>query len=156
MDVFIGADIGTTGIRAGVYDEEFNLLGTGSGRSNVKRGAGGEIIQDADEIYTETAAAVNEAVRNAAVDPSNVACLSFDGQMAGVMGIDENWNAVTPYDSWLDTRCAEQVSRVSGQAHDLVVGDSCRGHFRRHGAAVVLIAEVETHLGIGRGVHGCH
>jgi xylulokinase len=121
MKIYIGADIGTTGIRAGVYDEDFNLLGSGSGKSNVKRGANGEIVQEADEIYSETAGAVREAIQNAAIEPSNVACLSFDGQMAGVMGIDESWNAVTPYDSWLDTRCAEQVSRISGQAHDLVV-----------------------------------
>ena len=33
MNVFIGADIGTTGIRAGVYDEDFNLIGSGSGSS---------------------------------------------------------------------------------------------------------------------------
>jgi xylulokinase len=121
MKVFVGADIGTTGIRAGVYDEAFNLLGSGSGKSLVKRGRSGEIIQDADEMYMETAAAVKEAVGKAGCDPEQVACLSFDGQMAGVMGIDEDWNALTPYDSWLDTRCSSQVSKISEKARDLVV-----------------------------------
>jgi len=121
MKAFIGADIGTTGIRAGVYDEEFNFIGSGSGSSLVKRGESGEIIQDADEIYTETARAVKAAVNDAGIAAGDVACLSFDGQMAGVMGIDEGWNALTPYDSWLDTRCSEQVAKISSAAHDLVV-----------------------------------
>ena len=121
MKAFVGADIGTTGIRAGVYDEEFKLIGSGSGSSLVKRGESGEIIQDADEIYTETARAVKAAVNDAGIAAGDVTCLSFDGQMAGVMGIDERWNAMTPYDSWLDTRCSEQVAKISSAAHDLVV-----------------------------------
>jgi xylulokinase len=121
MKAFVGADIGTTGIRAGVYDEEFNLIGTGSGSSLVKRGKAGEIIQEADDIYTETARAVHDAVKDAGVAAGDVACLSFDGQMAGIMGIDGNWNALTPYDSWLDTRCSKQVAAISAKAHDLVV-----------------------------------
>ena len=121
MNFFIGADIGTTGIRAGVYDEDFNLLGSGSGQSFVKRGSKGEIVQEADGIYAETAKAVKGAVEQARIDPKRIACISFDGQMAGVMGIDENWNAVTPYDSWLDTRCSAQVAKISERAHDLVV-----------------------------------
>ena len=118
---FVGADIGTTGIRAGVYDDNFRLLGTGSGKSLVKRGKKGEIIQEADDIYRETAGAVREAVARSGIDPGEIACLSFDGQMAGVMGIDAAWEAVTPYDSWLDTRCSSQVKAMGAKARDLVV-----------------------------------
>ena len=35
MRTFIGVDIGTTGIRAGVYDEGFSLIGTGQGKSII-------------------------------------------------------------------------------------------------------------------------
>jgi xylulokinase len=116
MNSFIGIDIGTTGIRAGVYAEDFRLLGTGQGRSLIRKGPGGEIFQEADEMYGETAAAVKAALENAGIDPGSVACISFDGQMAGVMAVDEEWNAVIPYDSWLDTRCGEQVRRIQSRA----------------------------------------
>ncbi len=120
MRTFIGVDIGTTGIRAGVYDESFSLLGSATGRSLVKRGTGGEIVQYPDDIYSETAKAVRHAVEQARADVKSVACLSFDGQMAGIMGIDADWNAVTPYDSWLDTRCSSQVTEIDRRAAGLV------------------------------------
>jgi len=121
MKAFVGADIGTTGIRASVYDERFEVLGSGSGESILHRGRDGAITQDPEEIYRETAKAMREAVAAAGVDPKQIAGLSFDGQMAGILGIDERWNAVTPYDSWLDTRCAPQVAQVREKAREAII-----------------------------------
>jgi hypothetical protein len=104
MKAFVGADIGTTGIRASVYDERFQAIGSGGGESILHRGPDGSITQDPEEIFRETAKAVCEAVAASGVHARDVAGLSFDGQMAGILGIDEGWKAVTPYDSWLDTR----------------------------------------------------
>jgi xylulokinase len=146
MRYFIGADIGTTGIRAGVYDECFRLLSTGSGKSLVKRGKQGEIIQEAEEIYRETASAVRDAVNGSGIDPKEVVCISFDGQMAGVMGIDEQWRAVTPYDSWLDTRCSAQVAAISERAHDLVVNRTGISPSYNHGPKILWWKEKEPEV----------
>lgn len=143
MKYFVGVDIGTTGIRAGVYDEKFELLGTGSGRSIIKKGPEGEIIQDPDEIYTESAKAVNEAIRNAGVNVKDITCISFDGQMAGVMAIDARWNAVTPYDSWLDTRCSEQVASIKKSAGRLVVEKTGNIASYNHGPKILWWKENE-------------
>jgi len=32
--------------------------------------------------------------------------------MAGIMGVGEDFNAVTPYDSWLDTRCEQYIHQL--------------------------------------------
>ncbi len=120
-EAYVGVDIGTTGIRAGVYDGDFRLLGTGTGESIIRRGPDNELIQEPEEIYRETAAAVRRAVRQSGVDARGIEAVSFDGQMAGVMGIDENWNPVTPYDSWLDTRCGQQVRAMEDSARQLVI-----------------------------------
>jgi len=121
MKAFIGVDIGTTGIRAGVYDEDFILLGSGTGKSLIRKGPHNEIIQEPDEIYTETASAVYQAVKDAGIEKGCIAALSFDGQMAGIMAIDDAWNACTPYDSWLDTRCSAQVEEITQKAHKQVI-----------------------------------
>jgi len=121
MRVFIGADLGTTGIRAGVFGEDFKLLGTGSGRSIIKKGTRGELYQDPEEMFTETAESVSRAIKEAGVRGSDVACISFCGQMAGIMGIGRGWKPQTPYDSWLDTRCAPQVEKIKQKAQELVI-----------------------------------
>jgi xylulokinase len=121
MKAFVGADIGTTGIRASVYDERFQAIGSGGGESILHRGPDGSITQDPEEIFRETAKAVCEAVAASGVHARDVAGLSFDGQMAGILGIDEGWKAVTPYDSWLDTRCAAQVAAVRERAREAVI-----------------------------------
>jgi len=41
------------------------------------------------------------------IKPEDVAALGICGQMAGIMGVDQSGMAVTPYDSWLDTRCGK-------------------------------------------------
>ena len=40
----------------------------------------------------------------------------IDGQMAGVIGVGEDGRHVTPYDSWLDTRCAPYIERMQQEA----------------------------------------
>jgi xylulokinase len=151
MNLFIGIDIGTTGVRAGVFNEDFRLLGTGQGRSFIRKGPEGELYQDAEEIYAETAKAVKEAIGKAGVDTRHVASLSFDGQMAGVMGVDDNWRALTPYDSWLDTRCGEQVQTMQEKAHELVVGKSGNIPSYNHGPKILWWKE--NHPEIYRKVH---
>lgn len=37
-------------------------------------------------------------------------------QMAGIMGVDENFEAVGIYDSWLDTRCEPYIKEMKSYA----------------------------------------
>lgn len=60
-------------------------------------------------------------VNKSGINPKNVAALSVDGQMAGVLGIDENWNPVTHYDSWLDSRCKSYVDYIRTKQEDKVL-----------------------------------
>jgi xylulokinase len=41
--------------------------------------------------------------------------------MAGIIGVGADGRATTPYDSWLDTRCAPQIARMSKTAGDEVL-----------------------------------
>jgi len=54
--------------------------------------------------------------RDGSGGPTGVAAIAIDGQMAGIIGIGDDGRAVTPYDSWLDTRCAPYIERMQREA----------------------------------------
>jgi len=64
---------------------------------------------------------ISEVVKNSKIPPKDVAAVGMDGQMAGIMGIDKNGIAVTPYDSWLDTRCGKYRGHFLSYGEDTVI-----------------------------------
>lgn len=117
----LGIDIGTTGTKAALFNRDGKLLSQGFEPSRLIQVRPGVVEQDLDEIYEATAQAVRRCLSAASKDPKDVAAISIDGQMAGICGIDEDWNPATPYDSWLDTRCEPFVREMMDLAGDRIV-----------------------------------
>ena len=63
------------------------------------------VEEDPEYQFRRSAAPSGPASRQAKIDPAQVAAIGIDGQMAGILGVGEDGRHVTPYDSWLDTRC---------------------------------------------------
>jgi xylulokinase len=110
-EVVAGVDLGTTGTKAALYTPAGELLAEAS---EATPDAGGH--QDADAFYA--AATRTLAACAARVDPARVRAIAVAGQMAGVMGVDTEHRASTPYDSWLDTRCAPDVGALDAELGD--------------------------------------
>ena len=58
------------------------------------------------------AATIKELLDKSGIAAKGVAAIGIDGQMAGIMGVDENGEASTYYDSWLDTRCGRYMEEM--------------------------------------------
>jgi len=119
VTAFIGIDVGTSGTKAGVYDDAGRTLGTGYAETSLRR-VDGAIEQHPGELLESSFAALRTALDAAAVDPARVEAIAVSGQMAGVLGIDADWRPVTPYDSWLDTRCGPQLRRLAAAHGELL------------------------------------
>jgi xylulokinase len=119
--LLLGIDIGTTGTKAALFNRGGELLGQGFEPSRLIQIRPGVVEQDLGEIYEETAQAVRRCLSTTSEDPKDVAAISIDGQMAGICGIDEDWNPVTPYDSWLDTQSEPFVRRMMNLAGDRII-----------------------------------
>ena len=105
----VGVDLGTTGLKAALYGADGTPLAERTSATPLRWHGPGRVDQDPDDFHRATLDAVAECVRLAGVEPGEVAALAICGQMAGTMGVDAGGTATTPYDSWLDTRCAAQV-----------------------------------------------
>ena len=110
-EVVAGVDLGTTGTKAALYTVAGELLAEAT---EATIGAGGH--QEAGAFYT--AAVRTLAACAGRVEPGRVRAIAVCGQMAGVMGVDAGHHASTPYDSWLDTRCAGDVAALDEELGD--------------------------------------
>jgi xylulokinase len=119
QDLVIGVDIGTQGTRAALHALDGALLAEADEPSDLHRPAAGVVEEDPERQYASVLRTIRACLEKAAVDPARVAAVAIDGQMAGVVGVGADGRAVTPYDSWLDTRCApciEVMQRRVGRA----------------------------------------
>jgi xylulokinase len=69
--------------------------------------------------------------------PSDVAAIGIDGQMAGIIGIGGNGRCVTPYDSWLDTRCTPFIAKMNKAAGGEILAKSGCAPAVNHGPKIL-------------------
>lgn len=108
----LGIDIGTTGTKTGLFDLEGHLLAAAYEESVLQYPRPGWVEQEAADFYRTTCKTVREVLHKSAIAPGEIAAIAIVGQMAGILGIDADWEAVTHYDSWLDVRCQKYVDWI--------------------------------------------
>jgi xylulokinase len=108
----IGVDLGTTGTKTAIFDSGGNLITQAYEESRLYYPKPSWVEQDPDEMYGSAVHTIRKCIEESGIDPSSIAGISFDGQMAGISSVDEEWGTPTPYDSWLDTRCGAQIPRL--------------------------------------------
>ena len=108
-DVFVGVDIGTTFIKAVVYDDDFAVRGQHKVRTPWRQVAtGGEA--DPEAIVAAVLSAVGEALR--AADVQRVAAIGVTGMgEAGVL-VDGDDRPLAPVIAWHDRRGHDQAGRL--------------------------------------------
>lgn len=120
MPYIIGVDIGTQGTKAMMFDENMDVISTAFCGSHLISPAPGVVWQDAEEIYQSVLQTIKMLMERSNADTDSVAAIGIDSQMAGIMGIDENGEAVTYYDSWLDTRCEKYMNEMRAKAGEKI------------------------------------
>jgi xylulokinase len=115
--VFLGVDVGTQSVRAGLYRLDGSCVASCSRPLALHRGGPGEAWQDPAEFWHAATAAIASCAASSGRG-ADVAAIGVAGQMAGIIGIDAGGEPVTPYDSWLDTRCSGQVAQLSARLGD--------------------------------------
>jgi xylulokinase len=113
--LFIGVDIGTQGVKAAVYDMDGRCLGEAFRKSELLHPVPGSVEEDPERQVRSTCEVIAECAARAD-GAGTVRALAIDGQMAGVIGVGEDGMHVTPYDSWLDTRCAPWIEHMQKEA----------------------------------------
>lgn len=124
----MGVDVGTGSARAGVFDREGQLLSLARAPLDMHREGGVIAEQSSAQVWRAVCEAVRGAVRDAGIDPADVAALGFDATCSLVVlgpdgeGLPVGAPAHPERDIvvWMDHRATSQAERINAGQHEVL------------------------------------
>ncbi|MFZ1397460.1 MAG: FGGY family carbohydrate kinase, partial [Candidatus Promineifilaceae bacterium] len=116
----LGIDLGTSSTKAALYTVDGRLITESSAEVPLHTPRPGVVEQENEDFYRTAAQTIRHCVQASGIDPRHIAALAFDSQMAGVGFIDDSYQAVARFDSWLDMRCQPYIAQIDREHGDLV------------------------------------
>src|SRR5690606_39835205 len=111
--LLLAIDIGTQGTKTGILEPDGTVLSQAFEESKLYHSeSASSVHQEPEEIYQSVVNTVRQAVASGGIDPKRIASIGITGQMAGILGINDDFQHVTYFDSWLDTRCELYIKRM--------------------------------------------
>lgn len=135
--LFIGIDIGTQGTKAVLCDDSGKLYADAFCPSQLLHGRDNSIYQSPEDIYSSVITVITALTQRIGPDADRITALAIDSQMAGIMGVDESYDPVTPYDSWLDGRCGKYAEQIKAEAEEDAVTTSGGQVINSHAAKIL-------------------
>ncbi|MEI6256994.1 MAG: FGGY family carbohydrate kinase [Planctomycetota bacterium] len=124
MAVLLGIDIGTQGTKAAAFDADGAVVASAFEASQLHRPRTGVVEEDPARQFASVCRTIRQCVEQGKVRSDRVAAIGIVGQMAGVIGVGTDGTHVTPYDSWLDTRCGPLIERMLAEAGPQIVAQT--------------------------------
>lgn len=126
--VYLGVDVGTGSVRAGLFDSSGKMLGVGVEAIATTRPAEDFVQQSSTDIWRACGVAVRAALGAAGVAPDRVAGLGFDATCSMVvLDAQDRPVTVSPDDDddqnvvvWMDHRATGQTDRINATGHEVL------------------------------------
>ena len=109
--LFIGVDLGTSAVKLLLMDETGKILKMASKEYGLSFPHPGWSEQDPQDWYRQSIAGLKELL--AGCDKSQVAGISFGGQMHGLVALDDKDQVIRPAILWNDGRTTKQVAYLN-------------------------------------------
>jgi xylulokinase len=122
---FIGVDLGTSGIKAGVVSQNLEVVSSSYWEADMEARSPGRMRQDIESYYEKTLRIIGEVRRKSKVPCGNIDGIAFCGQMGGVIGIDRNFNSITGLDMGLDIRSEKYNEILHSRLDRLLFQRTC-------------------------------
>ena len=123
MPLLVGLDIGTTAVKAGIYDASGRVLAVAGHEYRIAHPAPDRAELDAEIYWSATATAIRQALGAAGVDPVRVSAIAVSSQGETVVAVDAHGRPLGPAIVWLDNRALAESHELAGQFDDATVYD---------------------------------
>jgi D-ribulokinase len=122
---FIGVDVGTTSVRAGVFNAKGNLCAYAQRAIAIWRAPGHIVEQSSQDIWQAVCASVVEAVANAKLEPDAIAGVGFDATCSLVvlddalqpMAVGPSGDPQRNIIVWMDHRAEQEAADINKLGH---------------------------------------
>ncbi|MDO5718444.1 MAG: FGGY family carbohydrate kinase [Tissierellia bacterium] len=112
MKYYLSFDCGTQSTKSAIYDGDFNCICQHSYPNEIKYPNPGWAEMDADMYLNHVVNGIKYCVEKSGINPNDIRAICGDGIIMGVVGVDEDGNAITPYIPYLDSRASEEAEYV--------------------------------------------
>ncbi len=124
MKYYISLDCGTQSTKVVVYDEKFNHVAEHATPNQIHYPQPSWAELNADDYVDSALKGIKECLSKSQIDPQNVKAICGDGIICGVVGVDEDGNAITPFIPYLDSRAEKEAQWVKENCEPIWVEES--------------------------------
>jgi len=126
MRYLIGIDVGTTGAKTILIDEQGKLIASSLIEYPLHTPKPKWAEQDPADWWRGTVESIKNVLAESKVKPDDVSGLGLSGQMHGLVLIDKNYDVLRPAILWCDVRTTEQCHYITEKVgKDLLVRSTC-------------------------------
>ena len=109
---YIAFDCGTMGTKTALYSIDSTRVAEAYRENKISYPRPGWAEMDANCFVNNVREGVRECLAKSGVNPAEVRSISASGIICGIVGIDENWQPVTPFVPYLDNRAGGEAKWV--------------------------------------------
>jgi len=126
MRYLIGIDVGTTGTKTILIDEQGNLVASSLEEYPLHTPHPKWAEQDPADWWRATVNSIKAVMAESKVKPDHVSGVGLSGQMHGLVLIDKNYDVLRPAILWCDVRTTEQCNYITEKVgKELLVQSTC-------------------------------
>lgn len=112
MPLILAHDLGTTGNKATVFDDQGRLVASHVEHYPVQYAQAGWAEQDPLDWWRAVGTATRALLAEAQVSPADIAAVTFSGQMMGIAPIDAAGQPLRPAIIWADQRAVAEADMI--------------------------------------------
>ena len=112
-ELFVGLDLGTTGMKVGLFDASGRALAAASREFHLSTPAAGFAEFDADEYVARTFECVREVLSAPGVGADRVRAIGLSSQAQTFVVLGADGRPLRPAVSWLDVRAADEARALT-------------------------------------------
>ncbi|HEX7009052.1 MAG TPA: xylulokinase [Phycisphaeraceae bacterium] len=116
MGLLLGIDIGTSGTKALVCDEQGRVLATATAEHDLSTPRPGWSEQDPCQWWAAACQAAKAAIRKSKIKGDQVSAIGLSGQMHGAVFLADGPEPLRPAILWNDQRTAQQCQEIQDKA----------------------------------------